>query len=397
MTTVSAIDVNSKRAILWAVMASAAAVLFFNTMPVFLGVAADALHLNGEQLGQLAAAEIGGICLSATSAVLWIRRVNWRWVSIAGLLVIALGNLLCMTTEQFSQLVTLRFLIGLLGDGVMMAVTYTLFGNVRDTDRAFAYSIVGQTGLGMLGLLLLPHIASYGGFNAVLITIAGVPLLLLLCCLWMPSHGTKATAAERTSVKNVPIKPVALGLLTLFLWFMGLNAVWTFAERIGIETGLAQTEIGLVLSLAMGTGLLGALVSSWIGDRFGRLWQAPLTFVCHALMALLFSQYADPLVYMGVALFFNFIWNIGLPYMLGLIASADVGGRYTALLITFITAGQVAGSLVGGMLVGDGPVAPACYFAVATCVAALVSYWFFRQSLRVSMPEVEGLACVPGH
>ncbi|WP_240945895.1 MFS transporter [Pseudomaricurvus alkylphenolicus] len=370
------VDIESKRAIFWAVMASAAATLFFNTLPVFLGVAAETLQLNGEQLGQLAAAEIGGICLTSTSAVLWIRRVNWRWISIAGLLVMAAGNLLCMGADNFSQLVALRFLIGLLGDGVMLTVTYTLFGDVRDTDRAFAFSIAGQTGLGMLGLMLMPHIAEWGGLNAVLMAIASVPLLLLPICLWMPERGrNRETVTARNSSGRVSTWPVALGLVTLFLWFMGLNALWTFAERIGAETGLAQTKIGLVLSLGMGMGFLGALVSSWMGDRFGRLWQAPVSFVCHALIAALFLQHTYAVVYIGAALLFSFIWNIGLPYMMGLIARADVSGRFTAWLITFITAGQVAGSLLGGKLVGDGTTAPACFFAMGCCAAAMVTYW----------------------
>jgi len=380
------VDIENKRGIFFAVMASAAATLFFNTLPVFLGVAADALQLNGEQLGQLAAAEIGGICLSTLSAVLWIRRVNWRWACMGGLLAIALGNLLCMATEQFSQLVALRFLTGLLGDGVVMAVTYSLFGDVRDTDRAFAYSIVGQTGLGMLGLLVMPYIAEAGGLKAVLIAVACVPLLLLLCSSWMPVHGSKEVVAANVPVKSAPLLPIALGLLTLFVWFMGLNAMWTFAERIGVETGMAQKNIGLVLSLSMGMGFLGALCSSWFGDRYGRFWQAPFAFFSHVLVAVLFARYANPVIYIIAALSFTFIWNIGLPFLLGLIATADISGRFTALLITFITAGQVAGALVGGKLVGDGPIAPACYFAIASCLAALVIYWFFQQSLKATTP-----------
>ena len=352
----SAVTVDSRRALFAAIALSAVSILIFNALPVVMGVASDHLLLTAEQMGLLASAELGGIGLVATSGFWWIRRVSWRKASAAGLLVMAVGNLLSISMNSGVELIALRFLVGLLGEGVVFTIAMATIGDARNPDRAFALSIVGQVGLGMLALWAFPLIALSLGYAGVMGTMVVLALLSLTLLQWLPRGGEKPqpdSSQTLDSDTRAAFTTPLFGLIAIVFWFVGLSGIWAFVERVGLLVGLSQTTVGSLLALGLGAGVLGSLLAAWVGDRYGRLWQPPAAVGGHVLMCLLFTWQLNAPIYAALVLGFTFVWNVGLPYLLGLIADSDTSGRLVVLIVSAQALGNTLGPLAAGAVVED--------------------------------------------
>ncbi|MDB2351923.1 MFS transporter [Luminiphilus sp.] len=336
------------------VIVGAVAIIIFNALPVIMGVASDSLGLTATQMGLLASLELAGIGLTSVSGLFWIRKVPWRRAVLIGMLVLAAGNVLSIFVDGANTLIVVRFFTGLLGEGVVFTVGIAAIGDSRNADRAFAYSIVGQVGLGMIALWSFPYVAASLGFPGVMGVMAVLALLTLVLLPWLPAGGEKIETSDKAGQSDVAaggITTPLIGLFGIVIWFVGLSGIWAFVERIGSEIPLEQTTIGMLLSLGLGLGALASLLVALVGDRYGRFWPPLAALVLHAIICFFFAGKLTVVVYGALVLLLTFIWNIGLPYLLGLIADSDASGRLVVLIVSAQAFGNTIGPLVAGQVV----------------------------------------------
>ena len=379
---------DQPRSLFAAVSFSAVAIIIFNALPVIMGVASDALALSAEQMGVMASAELGGIGLTSVSGLFWIRKLPWRRAVLFGTLALAAGNVLSIFAETASTLIALRFLTGLVGEGVVFTVAIAAIGDAKNTDRAFAYSIVGQVGLGMVALWGFPYIALAAGFAGIMCTMTVLALACLVLLPWLPAGGVKVLAPEGPALvaagsgsNSIPL----LGLLGMVCWFIGLSGIWAFLERIGMEVPMQQTSIGSLLSLGLGLGALASLAVALIGDRYGRYWPPLAAIAAHAVLCFLFGGQLTAFAYGLMVLLITFVWNIGLPYLLGLIADSDSTGRMVVLVVTAQAFGNTLGPLVAGQVVELRGLSSVGYSSALFCLLALMILGFFMYRVRLML------------
>jgi ABC-type sugar transport system permease subunit len=65
------------------------------------------------------------------------------------------------------------------------------------------------------------------------------------------------------------IGSVAAGIL---LWHFCDNSIWGFSERIGNKLGMEPNVIGWLLGGGLFVAVIGGLIASSIGTRYGRIW-----------------------------------------------------------------------------------------------------------------------------
>jgi predicted MFS family arabinose efflux permease len=382
-----AVNVNQPMSLFVVVAYSAIAVLIFNALPVIMGVASDALALSDQQLGLLASLELAGIGITSVSGLYWIRRVSWRPTVALGILALVVGNTLSAFASGATELIALRFFTGLLGEGVIFTVAIAAIGDAEKTDRAFAFSIVGQVALGMVALGSFPYVAQAAGYSGVMGVMAVLALLSLFLLPWLPASGGGAvdTAADGAAplITWLPL----LGLLAMLFWFLGLSGIWTFVERIGVEIPLTQQRVGSLLSLGLGLGALASLTVALVGDRYGRRWPPLAAIAIHVLMCIGFTGTLTATAFGAMVLIFTFVWNLGLPYILGMICDSDASGRLVVLIVSAQAFGNTAGPLIAGNVAAQYGVSgvgwsSAGLCAVALCVAVVFAYHFRPASVR---------------
>ena len=76
------LSIDAPACILGAIVASVIGALFYNMLPLYLGLAQDFKHLNMRETGFISGAFFFGYNIATISAFFWIRRFNWRVVSI---------------------------------------------------------------------------------------------------------------------------------------------------------------------------------------------------------------------------------------------------------------------------------------------------------------------------
>ena len=119
----------------------AAGSAIFYMIPPFLAFVGERHGLDAGQLGTLAAADSVAIAVTSLFGPLWITRIDRRVAIAFGALVCIAGNLATTFIDSFAVIVASRIAVGLLGEGVVYTISYSVLGSAQNTVRAFAVAL----------------------------------------------------------------------------------------------------------------------------------------------------------------------------------------------------------------------------------------------------------------
>ena len=366
----------------FAILLSAASVAIFNFLPVYLGAAAESLNLTADKVGVLASVELVPIALAAALGPLWITRFNWRKLAGFSIAIMVLGNLICTTVESYSALIWVRAPTAFFGNGIGYALALSILSESEKPDRIFGIAIIVQVLVGALGLFFLPYLTPDLGLAAPSLFIIATALVGLPFLSQCPEQSAKLSTISSDGSKPYPLYLPLLGLAIHAVWYINVGSFWAFVERIGDTAGLASTEIGTALTLGMLVGLLGAGLAAILSDRYGRTWPMAVTIVSHRILMYYMTKNLNFVSLAVIVSLYNFTWNLGLAYLLGLIATTDSGGRLAVLIPVAQVVGTGGGPVVAGSLATSHGYSAIIYLAAVSCGVALILYGLFVLGLR---------------
>ena len=370
--------VNSNKALSAAIILLVVAGTLWLIMPVYIGAAAESLQLDESQLGALGFADFAGMAMASILALLWIRRIDWRYAAAAGLSVMLCGNLLSIFIDDFRALLTLRFVTDL-GAGSVASVGLAALADSEKSDRNFGLAIAAQTLLGSLGLFGLPYLITIWGLDTVFVLLAVMAIMVLPMVKWLPRFG-KPGDTRVSGKRGVLLFPM-MGLVAMTLFFANVGAVWTYIERMGAHADLSATYIGKTLALANAIALFGALAAVWLGDRFGH-FRPLLTVVLFQLLALaLLNIEINAISYFVSLCIYAIFWNFTIPYQMTVTAQSDPTGRLIVLATAFHGAGAAVGPGLVALFISPGSFI-AVYAVAAAC--SLLCFTLFLPLLKFS-------------
>jgi predicted MFS family arabinose efflux permease len=365
-----------------------AAIIVFAMMPVLVGGMADRYDLDDLQAGLLATTYFSTYAVVALSCPAWIRRWNWRLVTVSGYLIM-LGSLGLALLAPGYDAARMAVAASGLGAGLLFPISLTLVSDMEHTERVYAIKLaVEQLVPAALLILLSTGLLVASGVQATLAAILSALLVCLLCSAAMPAAGRRREEA-RAEVGDGALMGV-LALLALAINFAGFAGLWVFMERIAVERGFDSEFINLWLAVGLLTSGVGPVLAALLSDRLGRV--PPLLFstlAALASMTLLGGEvtrwtYALALILLPLTYYF------GISYIFSVIASADVSGRIAGLMSFALAVGSAAGpALFGAARRADGPVLG----LMAACMAAgalLIIYIASRQSRSAEVPLYDG-------
>jgi predicted MFS family arabinose efflux permease len=360
-----------------------AAIIVFAMMPVLVGGMADRYDLDDLQAGLLATTYFSTYALVALTSPAWIRRWNWRRVTISGYLIMLAGIGLALLAPGYTA-ARMAVAASGLGAGMLFPISLTLVSDMEHTERVYAIKLaVEQLVPAALLVLLSTGLLLASGVQATLAAILSALLLCLLCSAAMPAAGGRQGEAD---TQGGGAGMGILALLALAINFAGFAGLWVFMERIAVERGFDSEFINLWLAVGLLTSGVGPLLAALLSDRLGRVPPLLLsTLAALASMTLLGGEvsrwtYALALMLLPLAYYF------GLSYFFSVIAAADVSGRIAGLMSFALAVGSAAGpALFGAARHADGPVLG----LMAACMAAgalLIIYIASRQSRSAEVP-----------
>lgn len=338
------------------------------TAPAVAAQLASEWRLSPGQIGYLFSAELGAMSLATLPAWWWMSRLSWRRVALCACAVFLAANLVSATVSQYETLLIARFVASLAG-GTLMILCISCAAGTANPSRVYAFWVLGQLLLGVLGLLILPGLFASFGLKAVYLILAAI----MLCCLPLVAafplrFQPMSASGLRPSV--APLRKV-LAVLAVLTFYISLSAVWTFIGTIGSAAGLTPSHIGMVLAAATVFGIVGAGGAALRGTR--RPDRIPVWLGYALLIASIALLVGHPLLmrFALAAVLFKFTWTFVLPFILARVAGLDNSGRLMNSINLVIGGGMAAGPALAGALLQHFASADALLAAAGGC--ALVS------------------------
>ena len=332
--------------------------LVFNILPILLSLIGERKNFSDSQLGDLGSSYFIGFMVITVFAMFWVRRVNWRRTVNFSLLCSILFFAAIPHLESFGVIALCLFALG-----VVMAFIYTpvftYLGDTDEPDRAMGVSVVLQVGLAALVAFAIPVlIAPYFGFQGSMYFLSLICGLSLLLSRFIPESGRFSfkQAGLRdclVAIKDAEFVP-KLGLLAMFIFFLGLTGLWAIIDRIDNPGGLSAEAAGGAISVALLlgglTGLIPALMGQW-PSRFIMLLSGSLLI---AVSMVLLMRPMTALSVTFALVFLNSGWNLTVAYGSAMVAESDGSGFLLPMLPSTISVAAMLAPAIGGRLLEFG-------------------------------------------
>lgn len=363
--------VNRGRTLVATFAMGANGTIVFAILPIILGIAAEALGIGEAKLGVLSSAYYAGNLLTTVTSVFWVRRFDWRILGFLGTVLLAIGLTLPTTVPSYEFYLGGLFLAGL-GAGAIFALSMCVASDMANPDRKFALkigieSLYGAIILFTLPALVLVKVGADGFMIALAVIVIGVGLL---ASGFPKGHTKRSEVVDNGQGENTGL--VFLGLICLMLFFGAVVSVYVFLERVGQQNGADIATVGRFLAFSAVMGIVGPFLAAALGDRIGRIIPQLIGFAVVAFCFTLLSM--NPGVW-GYGLAVTLIpggWYFAIAYQNGIIASADVSGRYASLMAGAYAIGATFGPMAAGRFIesfGYGALYLVCGGLLVTSIA----------------------------
>ena len=356
-------------------------------LPSFVGALSDDLKLSADRIGLLASADLIGIAVSTATGPLWLRRLSWRRIGIGALIAYFLLNAACLGQKDYSLLMTLRFLAGLVA-----GVGYTVgLAGVMDTkrpDRSAGLLLVVEVIFSAMGLYVIDVVPVPWRLDAVYLFILAwlVPCIVIA---WRhypddPGGRVQATALRWRSIALRGSAVVA----GAGIYFLMIGGVWGYLEGIAREAGLTLAQTGQALSLGLLISLAGAGAAAFLGLRLGRAVPLIVSAVVQVISLYLLTQlshFSNAIVaFYVINAVFQIMWSYIIPYFMIMFDEVEPTGRFVSMygMVTHLT--LAIGPYMGAFFIVNGHHGALLWLGiplVVLCYAAfLLAVWLGRRA-----------------
>lgn len=311
-------------------------------LPLLGGAAVDRFALSATEVGFLGTSDLAGIAVSCVLSVFWVGKVSLRKAAWVSVMILLFGNVLSMAANSFTSLCAARF-IAELGSGGMFSLALVTLGNSSHPERFLSLGIAATLVSAAPVYLFLPEFITSMGIEVVFAAHLAVIVFALAWVHWLPVAPLSRTVQASEGQANY--LPLAFCFLALFCLTVIQGGVWTYLERIGNAAGLSPDFIGNALALTQFTSLAGALATSVLGTKFGRMLPLTLGVVALVISFYLFQLDAGS-AYVTAACTTQFCYVFCLPYLMSLCVENDPSGKFYVLTNVFKLVGMAVGPAI---------------------------------------------------
>jgi predicted MFS family arabinose efflux permease len=342
----------------------------YAVLPLLVGATIERLHFSTSEAGLIGAADMFGSTVSALVISAILSRGRWRLILICGIVVLTVADALSGMTRDFSLLLISRIIAGL-GEGTVLTVAYISMGETRNPVRGYGLATAGYVAFSAPALYFMPFLLNTIKLRGVfwcfaLLTVLTAPLVKNL-----PDRAQAgATPGSRMPPGGFSAASI-IGLIGVFAYFTAQGGVWAYLDRIGASNQTSAADIATALAISSIGGLIGALLATGLGSRYGQLKPLLYSTICSVVSLLILSEGRSFLTFAAMASLFNLAWNFSVPYQFGALALIDPSRRTVALGGAIVNAGLAAGPVAAAALIAQGSVHNVNWMGVALSAMSL--------------------------
>lgn len=320
-----------------------------------------------------------------------------RPILIVGIILFAIGSVVCATTTDIESLKNVRAAQGFAGAAaavIIQAVIRDMFDK-EDFARTMSFVTLVVMVAPLIAPMLGGHLAEWFGWRSIFWVLAIFSGVVILAVLWkIPETLAKENRQPlrlKTTLQNymrLLTNPVAFGLMFAGGFsFAGMFAFLTAGSFVYIDIyGVAPSDFGYLFGLNIVCLTLMTTINGRVVKKFGSKWMLSFA-ISMQLIA-------------GIGLFFGWLADIGLwgivPFVMIYIGMmSTVGSNAMALLLSnYPSMAGTASSLAGTLRFGTGSIIGAIVAALPShsawpmilvmtlcAVASAMFYWFMGRKV----------------
>jgi MFS family permease len=313
-----------------------------------------------------------------------IDRFGPRRVVVPGILILALGLILCRTIETLSQFYLLYGVVMGTGITCIGIVTYSaILAHWFEKRRGLA-SGIALSGMGLGTFVLVPLSQSFiaiWGWRLTFVVLGGLILIIVLplnalflrhkpleldqCVDGLenkaPSNEAGSCAMEANDAQFgwTAIKVISSGrfwamMAFAFFAIIGLYIILVHNVRFLVDQGVAKMTAAFIFALVGVISAIFRIFWGWLSDRIGREITYVMGIACGCLGAgslLLFEAYGLPLFTYSFSIFFGMGWGVTAPMFMA-VAADLFHGKIFGLIYGVMEAGVGIGGAFGAWVAG---------------------------------------------
>ena len=179
-----------------ALIGSALGALFYNILPMYLGMAQEYRQLSSGQIGVIGSVFFLGYNVITISAFYWIRRIDWRLIAAVATPIAAAAMAAGAYLQSYPMLLLSVFIAGG-AFSTLYGLTATILGDTSNAARWYGLKIGLEALTGAVIFLTFPDLViAEHGFNGFLLALAGVVVVLAPALFFIPAKGIKTQEEE---------------------------------------------------------------------------------------------------------------------------------------------------------------------------------------------------------
>lgn len=358
----------------------ALSIILIDISPFFVGLYVDSLHISLSEAGFVQTVDQAGGVVGAVLGFFLMPRVSWRMLMFCAALIATIANALTAAADSYLLLCVIRFIAGF-GVVLLTTVSACVLARAAAPDRAFGAGLALGMLLSAVAIWVLDVIRADFGYSASLASGALWLVVAAGLALFLPRDLGGASNEVRTSGADVDRSAIIalgkVGLLGLLLFSISANVVFGFTERVGLDNGLAPSEMANALAFAYIMSAVGSLIPTIFGVAGGRLkWLGLTTLLFFLALWLLYSATTMLLYTVAFAVYVSAV-NMGLAYYMSVVAENDPEERFTRAIYIVNVAAQSVGPAIGALILVGYPIAVVFFIAPIPAIGAIILVAFY--------------------
>ena len=325
--------------------------LSYLVMPYLIGSVADGMGLGVDRAGLIASAALLIVALSAFAISAKVRVLPRRKVALLGGVIAVVGHSLSLLTNSIEALVICRAVAGV-GAGMALAIGNACLAASHDPSKAYGQVMMLLATVTAGVIVSLGYITEVWSYYGVYGTQAIVVALMLIPMSFLP-ESDEARPEDDMSRGEVPMLPAVLIVVGILLWHFCDNSIWGFSERIGNKIGMEPDVIGWLLGGGLFVGVIGGLIASSIGTRYGRIWPVCAGVVTAMTCISVITSTDTVAIYTAGILTYIVSFMFISSYIYGLVGELDHHGRVMAAASGAGNIGVALAPFISGRLIAS--------------------------------------------
>ncbi|MBK7902992.1 MAG: hypothetical protein IPJ97_08660 [Proteobacteria bacterium] len=286
--------------------------------------------------------EIGAIAATCMLLSPVLHRFDHRRSIAFGSALLIVCNLVTAVASGPALIAGIRGVAGV-GTGVVLAAASSALVMATDPDRLYAQAAL-LISLVMTGVIyFIAGVKQSFGHAGLMLAFSGVVLVCTLPAIRLIPRANPVKEQTLRAFREVLLGAGALSVIAMLVFSVLEGSIWNFAERAAMNVGLDDRQVGLLLSVSMFSGLIGAVVSVLAGHALGREWPIIVGSALIGLCGLFIYNPPSTALLVGSLAIFNLGYFLVIPFIFGGSSELDASGRLSAT----VAGVQVLGGAIG--------------------------------------------------